>query len=324
MTKMTYREAVRAGLREALQNDPRVFLMGEDVGKYGGTYACSKGFLEEFGPERIRDTPLSESTFVGAGIGAALGGIRPIVEVMTVNFSLLALDQIVNNAATIRHMSGGQFSIPLVVRMATGAGRQVAAQHSHSLEGWYAHIPGIKVLTPATVTDAKGMLLAALKDPDPVFIFEHAYLYPMEGEFDECALPVDISRAAIRRQGKDVSLITFGGSLWKALQAAETLTGEGIEAEVVDLRVLRPLDISTVLASVRKTHRAVVVDEGWRTGSFAAEVSAQIMEGAFYDLDGPVARVCSAEVPIPYPKHLEDAALPQPETIVAAVRNLKG
>jgi len=324
MIKMTYREAVRAGLREALQNNPHVFLMGEDVGKYGGTYACSKGFLEEFGSERIRDTPLSESTFVGAGIGAALGGMKPIVEVMTVNFSLLALDQIVNNAATIRHMSGGQFSIPLVVRMATGAGRQVAAQHSHSLEGWYAHIPGIKVLTPATVIDARSMLLSALKEPDPVFIFEHAYLYPMEGEVDEGALPVDISRAAVRRQGKDVSLITFGGSLWKALQAAETLAGEGIDAEVIDLRVLRPLDQATVLASVKKTHRAVIIDEAWRTGSFAAEISAQIMEGAFYDLDGPVARVCSAEVPIPYPKHLEDAALPQPETIVTAVRNLKG
>jgi pyruvate dehydrogenase E1 component beta subunit len=323
MGKMTYRDAVRAGMREALLSDPRVFLMGEDVGCYGGTYACSKGFLEEFGPERIRDTPLSESTFVGAGIGAALGGMRPIVEVMTVNFSLLALDQIVNNAATIRHMSGGQFSIPLIVRIATGAGRQVAAQHSHSFEGWYAHIPGIKVLTPATVTDAKGMLLTALKEPDPVFIFEHAYLYPMEGELDE-ALSVDISTAAVRRPGKDVSLITFGGSLWKALQAANTLLEEGIDAEVVDLRVLRPLDHATILGSVKKTHRAVIIDEAWRTGSFAAEVSAQIMEGAFYDLDGPVARVCSAEVPIPYPKHLEDAALPNVEGIMKAVHDLRG
>lgn len=324
MTKITYREAVRTGLREALRSDPRVFLMGEDVGKYGGTYACSKGFLEEFGPERIRDTPLSESTFVGAGIGAALGGMRPIVEVMTVNFSLLALDQIVNNAATIRHMSGGQFSIPLIVRMATGAGRQVAAQHSHSLEGWYAHIPGITVLAPATVTDARGMLLAALQEPDPVFIFEHAYLYSLEGELDERALPVDLTHAAIRRPGTDISLITFGGSLWKTLEAADRLAQEGISAEVVDLRILRPLDISTVLTSVRKTHRAVVIDEGWRTGSFAAEVSARIMEGAFYDLDGPVGRVCSVEVPIPYPKHLEDAALPQPEKIVKAVHLLMG
>ncbi|MBX3235989.1 MAG: alpha-ketoacid dehydrogenase subunit beta [Nitrospiraceae bacterium] len=320
MTKMTYREAVRTGMREALQNDPRVFLMGEDVGRYGGTYACSKGLLAEFGPERIRDTPLSESTFVGAGIGAALGGMRPIVEVMTVNFSLLALDQIVNNAATLRHMSGGQFSVPLVVRMATGAGRQVAAQHSHSFEGWYAHIPGITVLTPATVTDAHGMLLTALRQPDPVFIFEHAYLYSMEGELEDQALPVDISKAAVRRTGKDVSLITFGGGLWKALAAAEELAKQGIEAEVLDLRVLRPLDTETLLASVRHTHRAVVIDEGWRQGSFAAEIVAQIVEGAFYDLDAPIARVCSAEVPIPYAKHLEDAALPSVEAIQRAAR----
>ena len=324
MTKMTYREAVRAGLREALKSDPRVFLMGEDVGRYGGTYACSKGFLDEFGPERIRDTPLSENTFVGAGIGAALGGMRPIVEVMTVNFSLLALDQIVNNAATIRHMSGGQFNIPLVVRMATGAGRQVAAQHSHSLEGWYAHIPGIKVLTPATVTDAKGMLLTALREPDPVFIFEHAYLYPMEGELDEQAGPVDISKAMVRRQGRDVTIVTFGGSLWKVLEAAERLASERVDAEVIDLRVLRPLDVATILASVRKTHCAVIVDEAWRTGSFAAEVSAQIMEGGFYDLDRPVVRVCGTEVPIPYPKHLEDAALPSVDGILKAVRGVVG
>jgi len=322
MRKLKYREAVREGLREALRGDPRVFLMGEDVGKYGGTYACSHGLLEEFGPERVRDTPLSESGFVGAGIGAALGGMRPIVEVMTVNFSLLALDQIVNNAATIRHMSGGQFSVPLVVRMATGAGRQVAAQHSHSLEGWYAHIPGIKVLTPATPADAKGMLLAALREPDPVFIFEHATLYPMEGEIDEQAGLVDIGRAAVRRLGKDVTLIAFGGSLWKTLEAADQLALAGIEAEVIDLRVLRPLDAPAILASVRKTHRAVIVDEAWRTGSFAAEVSAQIMEGAFYDLDAPVARVCGAEVPIPYPKHLEDAALPQAAAIVKAVQEM--
>jgi pyruvate dehydrogenase E1 component beta subunit len=322
MGKITYREAVRAGLREALRRDQRVFLMGEDVGKYGGTYACSKGLLDEFGPERIRDTPLSESTFVGAGIGAALGGMRPIVEVMTVNFSLLALDQIVNNAATLRHMSGGQFSIPLVVRMATGAGRQVAAQHSHSLEGWYAHIPGITVLTPATVADARGMLLTALTQPDPVFIFEHAYLYPMEGELEEESPTADITRAAVCRTGKDISLITFGGCLWKTFEAATQLAQEGIEAEVIDLRVLRPLDIETVLASVRKTHRAVVIDEAWRTGSFAAEVSAQIIEGAFYDLDSPIMRVCSAEVPIPYAKHMEEAALPQSSRIVQTVKGM--
>lgn len=320
--KMTYREAVRTGLRAALQNDPRVFLMGEDVGRYGGAYACSKGLLEEFGEERIRDTPLSESTFVGAGIGAALGGMRPIVEVMTVNFSLLALDQIVNGAATLRHMSGGQFGVPLVVRMATGGGRQLAAQHSHSLEGWYAHIPGIKVLTPATHNDARWMLAAALQEPDPVFIFEHALLYPAEGEVDETAGPADLTQAMVRRAGRDVSLITYGGSLSKCLEAAEQLTQEGIEAEVLDLRVLRPLDTQTILTTVAKTHRAVIVDEGWRTGSFAAEISAQIMENAFDELDAPVARVCSVEVPMPYPKHLEDAALPQPEKIVKAVREM--
>ena len=318
--KMTYREAVRAGLRQALKSDPLVFLMGEDVGRYGGAYACSHGLLEEFGPERVRDTPLSESTFVGAGIGAAIGGMKPIVEVMTVNFSLLALDQVVNNAATLRHMSGGQFSIPLIVRMATGGGRQLAAQHSHSLEGWYAHIPGIKVLTPATVSDAKGMLLASLSEPDPVFIFEHAMLYPMEGELED--VPTDIGKAMVRRAGDDVTLITYGGSLFKTLDAAGQLANEGIKAEVIDLRSLRPLDTRTILTSVSKTRRAVIVDEAWRTGSFAAEVSAQIMEGAFDELDAAVARVCSAEVPMPYAKHMEEAALPQASAIVKAVKEM--
>jgi pyruvate dehydrogenase E1 component subunit beta len=317
---MTYREAVRAALRKALQSDPRVFLMGEDVGRYGGAFAVSHGLLKEFGPERIRDTPLSESTFLGAGIGAALGGMRPIVEIMTVNFSLLAMDQILNNAATLRHMSGGQFHIPLVVRMATGGGRQMAAQHSNSLEGWYAHIPGIKVLTPATVSDAYGMLLAAIRDPNPVFLFEHATLYPLEGEFDEAAEPADITRAAVVRSGKDVTLITYGGTLGKTMQAADHLAKQGIEAEVIDLRSLRPLDNPTIMNSVAKTHRAVVVDEAWRTGSFAAEVSAQIMECAFDDLDAPVARVCSAEVPMPYAKHLEQAALPKVEEITSAAQ----
>ncbi len=322
MKKMTYREAVRGALREALRSDPRVFLMGEDVGRYGGAFAVSHGLLDEFGPERVRDTPLSENTFVGAGIGAALGGLRPIVEVMTVNFSLLALDQIVNNAATLRHMSGGQLSVPLVVRMATGGGRQLAAQHSHSLEGWLAHIPGIKVLTPATPADARGLVLAALADPDPVFVFEHATLYPAEGEVDERGGPEEIGRAVVRREGNAVTLITYGGSLPKALQAADRLAVEGIEADVIDLRSLRPLDTPAILRSVAKTHRAVIVDEGWRTCSFAAEVSARIMEQGFYDLDGPVARVCSAEVPMPYAKHMEDAALPQVATIVATVQEM--
>ena len=321
--KMTYREAIRQAMHEALAADPRVFLMGEDVGMYGGAYACSKGFLEEFGPERIRDTPLSELGFVGAGIGAALGGMRPIVEVMTVNFSLLALDQIVNTAAALRHMSGGQFSVPLVLRMATGAGRQLAAQHSHSLENWYAHIPGIKVLAPATIADARGMLGPALADPDPVAIFEHAQLYNMEGELPE-NWRCDIATAAVRRAGTDISLITYSGSLPKVLAAADQLAADGIAAEVIDLRVLRPLDTAAIAASLRKTHKAVVVDEGWKSGSLAAEVMACIVEQCFFDLDAPVARVCSEEVPIPYAKHMEEAALPQTPKIVTAAKQVLG
>jgi pyruvate/2-oxoglutarate/acetoin dehydrogenase E1 component len=322
--EITYRDAVREAIREALLADPRVFLMGEDVGRYGGCYAVTKGLLDEFGPERIRDTPLSESAFVGAGIGAALGGMRPIVEIMTVNFSLLALDQIVNNAATIRHMSGGQFAVPLVIRMATGAGRQLAAQHSHSLEGWYAHIPGLKVVTPATLEDARFMLAAALGDPNPVLIFEHVMLYNRSGVLPPDAGPVDILNAIVRRSGKHVTLVTYGGTLFKTLDAAEELVKEGIEAEVIDLRVLRPLDIETVLSSVAKTRRAVIVDEGWRSGSLSAEISAQIMERAFWELDAPVGRVCSVEVPIPYPHHLEEAALPQPPAIMAAAKATLG
>jgi len=322
--RITYREAIRQAIREALQRDPRVFVMGEDVGRYGGCYAVTKGLLQEFGPERIRDTPLSESAFVGAGIGAALGGMRPIVEIMTVNFSLLALDQIVNNAATILHMSGGQFNIPIVIRMTTGAGRQLAAQHSHSFDGWYAHIPGLKVLTPATLEDARGMLWTALEDPDPVLIFEHGTLYNVEGDLAADAGAVNIGQAAIRRPGKDVSLITYGGTLGKSLQAAEQLAADKIDAEVVDLRTLRPLDTGTILDSVARTHRAVIIDEGWRSGSISAEISARIMEGAFYELDLPVARLCSAEVPMPYAKHMEEAALPQVATIVETVRRMMG
>ena len=321
---LTYREAMRQAIREALLGDERVFLMGEDVGAYGGCFGVSKGLLEEFGPERIRDTPLSESAFVGAGIGAAMGGMRPIVEVMTVNFCLLALDQIMNNAATITHMSGGQFSIPLVIRMTTGAGRQVAAQHSHSLEGWLAHIPGLRLLTPATLADARGMLAPSLQDPNPVLIFEHGGLYNLEGELPADAGAVDIERAAIRRAGADVTLIAYGGTLATAMDAADALAGAGIEAEVIDLRVLRPLDDATVIESLARTHRAVIVDEGWRSGSLAAEVSARIMEQAFYELDAPVARVCSAEVPMPYAQHLEQAALPQASTVVAEVRGMVG
>jgi pyruvate dehydrogenase E1 component beta subunit len=324
MVKISYREAMRAAIREAMQRDERVFLMGEDVGRYGGCFAVSLGLLEEFGPERIRDTPLSESAFVGAGIGAAMAGMRPIVEIMTVNFSLLALDQIMNNAATLLHMSGGQCNVPLVIRMTTGAGRQVAAQHSHSLEGWYTHIPGIKVLAPATLEDARGMLWTALVDPDPVLIFEHGSLYNMQGTLPADAGAVDIRSAAVRRQGTDVSLITYGGTLATTLTAADALAEDGIDAEVIDLRSLRPLDDKAIIGSVAKTHRVVVVDEGWRTGSLAAEVSARIMEQAFWDLDAPVERVCGVEVPVPFARHLEQAALPQADAIAAAARRAVG
>ncbi len=318
--EITYRDAARAGIRDALLRDSRVFVMGEDVGRYGGCYGVTNGLLQEFGPERIRDTPLSESSFTGLGIGAAMNGMRPIVEIMTVNFALLALDQIVNNAATIRHMSGGQFGVPIVIRMATGAGRQVAAQHSHSLEGWLAHIPGLKIVTPATLEDVRGMLWTALQDPDPVLIFEHVLLYNMAGTLRPDAGAVDIDRLAVRREGKRVTLITYGGSLNKTLEAARVLASEQIEAEVLDLRTLRPLDDAGIIASVSKTRRAVIVDEGWRSGGISAEISARIMEQAFWSLDAPVGRVCSAEVPIPYARHMEEAALPQVSTIVAAAR----
>jgi len=324
LTDSTYRDCCRAAITEALLRDDRVFMMGEDIGAYGGCYAVSMGLLKEFGPDRIRDTPLSESAFTGAGIGAALVGLRPIVEIMTVNFSLLALDQILNTAATIRHMSAGQFGVPLVIRMATGAGRQLAAQHSHSLEAFFAHIPGLRVVAPATLEDARGMLATALEDPDPVILLEHVMLYNMPGKIAANAGAVDIDRAVIRRSGRDVTLIAWSYSLWKALEAAESLAKEGIEAEVIDLRSLRPLDDETIVASVARTRRAVVVDEGWRTGSLSAEIAARVQENCFFNLDAPVARVCSAEVPVPYPKHLEAAALPQVSDIIAAVKALPG
>ena len=323
-TTMTYREACREALRDALHRDERVFVMGEDVGRYGGCYGVTKGLLEEFGPERIRDTPLSESAFVGAGIGAALGGLRPIVEIMTVNFSLLALDQIMNNAATLRHMSGGQCEVPLVIRMTTGAGRQLAAQHSHSLEGWYAHIPGLKIATPATIDDARWMLTAALADPDPVLIFEHGALYNSPGELSEGINAVDLEHAGIRRDGSDLSLVCYGGMLPRTLEAAQVLASRGFDPEVIDLRVLRPLDTATILTSVRRTHRAVIVDEGWRSGGISAEISARITEHGFWELDAPVARVCTVEAPIPYPAHLEAAALPSVERIVDAAQETLG
>nr|MBP7596531.1 alpha-ketoacid dehydrogenase subunit beta [Candidatus Microthrix sp.] len=312
---------LREGMRTALANDERVFLMGEDVGQYGGCFAVSLGLLEEFGAERVRDTPLSESAFVGAGVGAAMAGQRPIVEIMTANFSLLALDQILNNAATLSHMSGGQFNVPLVIRMTTGAGRQLAAQHSHSLEAWYAHIPGLRVVTPATVADAAGMLLTALEDPDPVLIFEHAGLFTLPGELPDGPTPVDLDTAMLMRAGGDVTVVTHGAGVHTCLEAAESLA-DTADLEVIDLRTLRPLDEVTVLESVGRTGRLVVVEEGWRSGGIGAELAARVAEHAFWDLDAPVERVATAEVPIPYAKHLETAALPSVENVIEAVRRV--
>jgi pyruvate dehydrogenase E1 component beta subunit len=320
--RMTYREACKQAIRDALNADDRTFVMGEDVAKYGGCYAVTKGLLEEFGPERIVDTPLAENGITGIGIGAAMAGLRPILEIMTCNFSLLALDQILNNAATISHMSGGQFAVPLVVRMATGGGRQLAAQHSHSLEGWYAHIPGLKVLAPGTVEDARHMLAAALADPNPVLIFEHIVLYNAEEDLDPSVTAVDIERAKVRRPGQDVSLVTYGNSLPKCIAAADALAKDGIEAEVVDLRVLRPLDFATIAESVARTHRCVIVDEGWKSGSISAEVAARLAADSLYDLDAPIRRVCSREVPVPYAAHMEEATLPRIDDVVATTRAL--
>lgn len=320
--KITYREALNQSIREVLLKDEKVFLMGEDVGHYGGAFAVSKGLLQEFGADRIMDTPLSESGFVGAGIGAAIGGMRPVVEIMTVNFSLLALDQVVNNAATLLHMSGGQINVPVVIRISCGIGRQLAAQHSHSWEPLFAHIPGLRVLSAGTHEDARGMLLTAVQDPDPVVIFEYTSLLNMENEISSGPGDVNITQAKVRRTGKDISIITYGTGVYKSLIAAEELFSGGIEAEVLDLRVLRPLDEKALVESVSKTHRAIIIEDAWRSVSISSEISSRIMEKCFYELDAPVQRLCGIEVPIPYPKHLEDVSVPQKDDIVNAVKKM--
>lgn len=322
MSKMTYREALKQAIRESLLIDEKVFLMGEDVGRYGGAFAVSKGLLQEFGPERIMDVPLSESGFVGAGIGAALQGLKPIVEIMTVNFSLLAMDQIINNAATLLHMSGGQVHVPVVIRMGCGTGRQLAAQHSHSWEPFYASVPGLIVLSAGTHEDARGMLPAALNCKDPVILFEYTNLLNMEGETGDSNTGMDITKAKIRRQGTDISVITYGGCVYKALDAAIELAEMGINAEVLDLRILRPLDEQAIIATVAKTHRVLIVEDAWRSVSLSSEIISRIMENSFYELDSPVHRLCGAEVPIPYPKHLEDASVPQKEDIVSRIKKI--
>jgi pyruvate dehydrogenase E1 component beta subunit len=319
---ITYREALNQSLREALQNDERVFLMGEDVGRYGGAFAVSKGLLQEFGKDRIMDVPLFEAGFVGAGIGAAMAGMKPIIEIMTVNFSSLAMDQIVNNAATLQHMSGGQLNVPIIIRMASGIGRQLGAQHSHSWEPFYAHIPGLIVLSVGTHEDARSMLHAALQSPDPVLLFEYTMLLNLEKEITTDLPIASISKAKVLREGKDISIITYGTGVYKSLEAAAELATVGIDAEVIDLRVLRPLDESTFLASITKTHRVLIVEDAWRSVSISSEVSARIMENGFHDLDAPVQRLCGIEVPIPYPVHLEEAAIPQKNDIINAVKKM--
>ncbi len=325
MAEITYREALRHALRHQLLTDERVFLMGEDIGAYGGSYAVTKGFLEEFGEKRIKDTPISESVVVGAGIGAAMAGLRPMVELMTINFSLLAIDQIVNNASKLHYMSNGQISVPIVIRMAGGAGSQLGAQHSHSLEGWYAHVPGLKVVVPATPYDAKGLLTTAFEDENPIIFIEHTALYSMKGDVPDEIYRLPFGRAEVFREGTDITLIGYSGSVHQAFRAAQKLAAEGIEAEVLNLRTLRPLDVDGIVASVKKTNRAIVIEDDWKFGGFGGEIVAIIQEEAFDYLDAPVLRCSGADVPMPYAGALEQAALPQEDTIVAMAMNmLKG
>jgi pyruvate dehydrogenase E1 component beta subunit len=321
MAIMRMRDALREALREEMLRDERIFLMGEDIGLYGGSYAVTKGLLEEFGEERVRDTPIAESAIVGIGIGAAMGGMHPMVEIMTINFSFLALDQIVNNAAKLLHMSNGQINVPLVIRMASGGGSQLAATHSHSLEGLYAHFPGLKVVCPSTPADAKGLLKRAFRDQNTVIFIEHTANYGLRGEVpDDPDFLVEFGVANVVREGTDVTIVGYSGSVHQAIRAAELLEQqEEISAEVIDLRTLRPLDMDTVIRSVKKTNRAVIVEDAWKFGGFGGELAAQIMERAFDWLDAPVARVACKDVPLPYNRNLEFHALPSEEDVVEAV-----
>ncbi len=322
MPETTYREAIRQSLREALLEDQRVFLMGEDIGAYGGPYAVTKGLMEEFGARRVKDSPIAESVIVGAGVGAAMRGMRPVVEIMTINFSLLAADQIVNNAAKLLYMSGGQVSVPLIIRTVSGGGSQLAASHSQSLEGWYAQVPGLKVVAPATPYDARGLLRTAFQDQNPVIYVEHSLLYGKRGPVPEEPYAIPFGQADIKRSGKHVTIVAYLRMLHVSLEAADLLAEQGIEAEIIDLRTLRPLDMDTVVESVRRTGRAIVVEEGWKTGGFGAEVASSIMTEAFDYLDAPVERVAGKEVPMPYNRDLEQAAIPSATEVVDAVKAL--
>ncbi len=322
MRTITYRDALREAIREEMLRDERVFIMGEDIAGYGGTYAVTKGLYEEFGEKRVRDTPLAEEVITGVAIGAALGGLRPILELMTINFSLLASDLLVNSAAKMRYMFGGQPSVPCVVRMPSGGGAQRAAQHSQLFETWYAHIPGLKVVMPATPYDVKGMLKAAVRDPDPVLFIEHELLYNVKGEVPdegvEYTVPLD--RGEVKRPGEDITIITFSRMLHISLQAAEDLAREGIEAEVIDLRSIRPIDIDLLVDSVKKTNRVVIAEEGWKYYGTGQGLAALIYEHAFDYMDAPIQHVTGADVPMPYSKVLERAALPKKSDIVDAAK----
>ncbi len=319
MAVITIREALKQAMREEMQRDERVFLMGEDIAAYGGSFAVTKGLVDEFGEERVRDTPISEGVIVGAAMGAAMGGQRPIAEIMTINFAILAMDQLINHAAKMHHMFGGQWTVPLVVRMAAGWG-QLSATHSQTLEVFFAHVPGLKVLFPGTPYDSKGMLKAAVRDADPVVFIEHTSLYGVKGEVPEGDYVVPIGKSDLKRPGKHCTIATYGRMLQVSLEAAKQLDTEGIDVEIVDLRTLRPLDMEPVLDSVKKTNHAVVVTEEWPSFGVGAEVAARIAHESFDDLDAPVERVGSKEVPLPYAKNLEQAALPWPKDVVAAVK----
>ena len=320
-TEMTYRQAICQGLTEALDEDPRVYLMGEDIGPYGGAFAVTQGFWEKYGPRRIKDSPLSESAFVGAGIGSAMAGLRPIVEIMTINFSLLAIDQIVNHAAKVRYMSGDQFSVPMIIRTVTGAGASVAATHSQSFEGWYASVPGLYVAVPSTPEDALGLFRTCRELMDPVMFVEHILLYGARGDVSD-GIKIPLGKADVKKQGSDVTIISYSKMVQNSLEAAALLENDGISAEVVDLRTLRPLDVETIIASTKKTHRVVVVEETTKFGGFAGEGVSIVQQEAFDYLDAPVERVAGEEVPIPYSMPLEKLAIPDTQRIVSAVKKL--
>ena len=322
MARITMREAISQAMWEEMERDPNVFILGEEVGVWGGSYAVTKGFYDHFGGERVRDTPIAEAAIIGAAIGSAMTGLRPIAELMTINFAFAAMDHIVNEAAKLHYMFGGQFVLPMVIRAVTGGGRQLGATHSQTPDAIFAHFPGLKVVSPGTPEDAKGLLKAAIRSNDPVLFLEQATLYQMRGEVPDGDYVIPIGKSKVQRPGKDVTIVTYAKGLELSLKAAEQLAKEGIEAEIVDLRSLRPLDMDPVIESFKKTNRAVVVEEGWKSFGVGAEVSARIYEQAFDYVDAPVRRVAQKEVPLPYNRTLEQSALPQVEDVIAAVKEV--